>query len=153
MILDNVRMDDLDRLDPPEFFERVEDWKYVFASAPDAWLRQYTRAFRHGNMLLGIGGVTPGSPRTGELWFMLDKRAYDHPLLIARHFADFVEVGREAVNAVRLAVTLNTQLPVLQKMQRLLGHHGFQHEGTMRRFFEGRDYELWSRIFEDRHVH
>ena len=153
MIVTPTRRVDFAFLQPPPHFELIEEVKSKMSKAPEEFLHSYCRTLIHDSQILGVGGVTPShQPHIGERWLLLDAKAFHHPILIARHFAEMIQHGQEAIDAQVLNVTLRKQADVLPKMQRLLKAHSFEYVGVLPTYFAGEDYEHWQIRFGRTHV-
>ena len=92
-----------------------------------------------GSRILAIGGVQTVWEDRGNAWGLLtDDIAYAMPT-IHKTVLRVLELAPHARIEAQVAADHETG----QRWVRMLR---FQHEGTMRRFFQGRDYDLFSRV-------
>ena len=92
-----------------------------------------------GSRILAIGGVQTVWEDRGNAWGLLtDDIAYAMPT-IHKTVLRVLELAPHARIEAQVAADHGTG----QRWVRMLR---FQHEGTMKRFFKGRDYDLFSRV-------
>jgi hypothetical protein len=104
-----------------------------------AMVNGFALAVVDGSRILAIGGVQTVWEDRGNAWGLLtDDIAYAMPI-IHKTVLRVLDTAPHARVEAQVAAEHETG----QRWVRMLRFH---HEGTMRRFFQGRDYDLFSRV-------
>ena len=140
-------IDDVRQLEPTKWFD--DAWR-VEMSKPQAqgYLEAYCRTLLCDKEMMGIAGVAPLLPGTGELWMALQSNAQDHPVLMARSIVHLIGLAQWVLHAHRLQCTVPAD-PEMERYKGFLTRCGFECEGTLRSYYEpGQDYWLFARLFD-----
>ncbi|MDE2101823.1 MAG: hypothetical protein KGL39_31545 [Patescibacteria group bacterium] len=90
---------------------------------------------------LYIGGYFEISPGVAQVFFVLDKRSLEHPLVLVRSIARW----RKWLESRPWCHRIETHSLPLDHIRRWMTKLGFVYEGKLNQYTGQGDYELWSR--------
>ena len=129
MIVRNATTEDVFTIVPADHFERVDEWRKILEDPKNEhYVDHYCRSFVCDERVVGMGGLSPTLPNSGEVWFLLSDDAYRHRVGLARHAASLIHVARELIDARRLTSTLRANSEVFLKQWNFMERLGFRCE-------------------------
>ena len=147
MKITNTTPEDVRNLKPVHWYD--DAWRVMFSAENAAdHLDAYCRTFWHDDEIIGIGGVTPQMPGTGEVWMALTDEAYKHKVTLARTIVRMIALAQFILHAHRLQITVPAEAQ-LDHYKLFRERCGFHYEGTLHSYYEpGKDYWLYYRLFK-----
>lgn len=99
----------------------------------------------HDGEIFAISGINVMWPRVGEAWALFGVNFRQHGKFIHRNVVKYIRKLQVELNLERLqAVVLKDHWAAIEWMDRL----GFTFEGEMERYFQGKTYLRYAKIYE-----
>jgi hypothetical protein len=138
--------EDILGIQPAAHFEYINLWKDILGVSEAApQLAVLSRAIEIDGHVVGIFGITPGIPGVGEIWFLLEPGAYEHPVAMAWAMKKLMPITWDSMHFHRLEATVQRGTPVEDKTIKLLEYHKFEREGLKVNWVPGKEHWFYAK--------
>lgn len=120
--------------------QREQEGEFVPEAIPDS-----AETFVAGGVMVAVFWYVEITPKRFALFSVINAGAGRKMLPFVKAMRRLIEQRSRELSAVRLEMTV---LDGFGAGRRLAGLLGFEYEGTMRKVFNGKDYQLFARIFQ-----
>lgn len=127
---------DLERI----VIQREQEGEFVPEAIPDS-----AETFETGGVIVAIVWYVEITPKRFALFSVINAGAGRKMFSFVKAMRRLIEQKSRELSAERLEMTV---LDGFGAGRRLAGLLGFEYEGTMRKVFNGKDYQLFARIFQ-----
>lgn len=127
---------DLERI----VIQREQEGEFVPEAIPDS-----AETFETGGVIVAIVWYVEITPKRFALFSVINAGAGRKMIPFVKAMRRLIEQRSRELSAERLEMTVLNGFKAGERLARLLG---FEYEGTMRKVFNGKDYQLFARIFQ-----
>ncbi len=127
---------DLERI----VIQREQEGEFVPEAIPDG-----AETFETGGVMVAVFWYVEITPKRFALFSVINAGAGRKMLPFVKAMRRLIEHRSRELSAERLEMTVLNGFKAGERLARLLG---FEYEGTMRKVFNGKDYQLFARIFQ-----
>lgn len=127
---------DLERI----VIQREQEGEFVPEAIPDS-----AETFETDGVIVAIVWYVEITPKRFALFSVINAGAGRKMLPFVKAMRRLIEQRSRELSAERLEMTVLNGFKAGERLARLLG---FEYEGTMRKVFNGKDYQLFARIFQ-----
>lgn len=99
-----------------------------------------------GETYIACAGFIPLWPNTAELWARVSPEAKPYKVEFNQIALNFISDTARALRLIRLQATVDREFVVAKRWINFLG---FEEEGLLRKYFNDRDYIIYSRIEDE----
>lgn len=120
--------------------QREQEGEFVPEAIPDS-----AETFDTGGVMVAVFWYVEITPKRFALFSVINAGAGRKMLPFVKAMRRLIEHRSRELSAERLEMTVLNGFKAGERLARLLG---FEYEGTMRKVFNGNDYQLFARIFQ-----
>lgn len=120
--------------------QREQEGEFVPEAIPDG-----AETFETGGVMVAVFWYVEITPKRFALFSVINAGAGRKMLPFVKAMRRLIEHRSRELSAERLEMTVLNGFTAGERLARLLG---FEYEGTMRKVFNGKDYQLFARIFQ-----
>lgn len=135
MIIRDFAKDDLQRLN----IQPQQKHEINLAAQPP----QTCFTFEQDGIVLGVFGFVEMYRGRGAVFAFVSKDAGRYMTAVVKALRQIIEGGMPTFGFERLEMSVVENFPAGDRMARMLG---FEYEGTMKKYFKGRNYKLFARV-------